>query len=67
MHAFIYLGSVIHVYREHSGSVVAEAEGNFVVACLMFVVETFVLGPAFVIRLYASFLVWHYSPLGRTG
>ena len=28
----------------------------------MFVVEPFVFGPAFVMQLYASFLVWHYLP-----
>ena len=40
----------------------AEAEGNFVNACTMFVVDPFVFGPAFVIKLHASFLVRYYSP-----
>ena len=39
----------------------AEAEGNSVVACSMFVVVPFVFGPAFEIKLYAFFLVRHYS------
>ena len=48
------------VSKIHLVHLLAEAEGNSVVACPMFLLTPFVFGPGFVIKLYAFFLVRHY-------